>query len=135
MPDKLKLQMAAFAWDPAMDMVFGQVRQFFCPTLSEEPRKEIKIPTEIIPGHHVGSMLIKKKAFSRVGIFGTDFQLVEFIDWHARAIETGLKSLMLPEVVMKRRIHKTNQGLYKREHRGEYVRVLKAILDRRRIVK
>lgn len=135
LPDKLKLQIAAFAGDSTIDMIFGHVRQFACPALSEEARKQIKIPAEIIAGHHAGSMLIKKKAFFQVGFFGTDFQLVEFIDWHARASEAGLKSLMLPDIVMNRRIHKTNQGLYKRKHQGEYARVLKAILDRRRSVK
>ncbi len=73
-----------------------------------------------------------KKAFFKVGLIGTEFQLVEFIDWYARAVEAGLKSLMLPDIVMNRCIHKTNQGVYKREHRGEYARVLKAILDRHR---
>jgi hypothetical protein len=43
-----------------------------------------------------------------------------------------LRYKMLPEVVMKRRIHTTNQGLYKHQHRKEYVSVLKAALDRRR---
>jgi glycosyltransferase involved in cell wall biosynthesis len=135
MPDKLELQMASFAGDQPMDMVFGHVRQFLCPTLTEEARKQIRIPVEIIPGHHAGAMLISKEAFSRVGLFGTEFQLVEFIDWHARAAEAGLKSLMLTDIVMNRRIHKTNQGVYKGEHRGEYARVLKAMLDRRRSVK
>ena len=53
-------------------------------------------------------------------------------DWYARAKELGLKNLMLPDILMLRRIHKGNQGIYKRQYRTAYTRVVKAALDRRR---
>ena len=59
-------------------------------------------------------------------------ELGEFIDWNARARELKLHHLMLKEVVMKRRIHENNQGRYKRAHTKDYLRVLKAALDRRK---
>lgn len=130
--DKLACQMQVFDDDPALDMVFGYVLQFRSPELPDEVKRQIKIPTEIVPGQHVGTMLIKREAFEKVGLFRTDWEIGEFIDWHARAEEMRLKSLMLPKVVMKRRLHKASQGTYKREHQKEYVRVLKAALDRRR---
>ena len=113
-------------------MVFGHVQQFHSPELADEVKQQIKIPAEIVPGQHVGTMLIKRESFQKVGPFRTDWEIGEFIDWYARAEELGLKSLMLPEVVMKRRLHKASQGTYKRQHQKEYVRVLKAALDRRR---
>ena len=58
--------------------------------------------------------------------------MAEFIEWFNRAEDMKLHYKMLPEVVMKRRIHTTNQGLYKRQHMKDYVSVLKAALDRRR---
>jgi hypothetical protein len=39
---------------------------------------------------------------------------------------------MLTDVVMKRRIHKTNMGILHRDQRSGYVHALKAALDRRR---
>lgn len=130
--DKLARQMAEFANDLDLDMVFGHVQQFHSPELGEEIKQQIKIPVEIMPGHHVGTMLIKRAAFMRVGLFKTDLKMGEFIDWHARAVDIGLKSLMLPEVVMKRRIHLNNMGRRERKHQGDYIRLLKASLDRRR---
>ncbi|MCB0209235.1 MAG: glycosyltransferase family 2 protein [Anaerolineae bacterium] len=129
---KLAHQIQALAADPALDMVFGHVQQFHSPELPDEVKQQIKIPAEIVPGQHVGAMLIKRESFQKVGPFRTDWEIGEFIDWYARAEERGLKSLMLPQVVMKRRLHKASQGTYKREHQKEYVRVLKAALDRRR---
>ena len=130
--DKLARQAAAFTKDPTLDVVFGHVQQFYSPELDEETKRRIAIPIETMRGFHAGAMLIKREAFLRVGLFKSDLQLAEFVDWYARAMELGLKSLMLPDMVMKRRIHQTNQGTRHREARGDYVRVLKASLDRRR---
>jgi len=130
--DKLARQCAAFASNPTLDMVFGHVQQFYSPELGEEITRQIKIPIETMRGLHPGAILIKHEAFLRVGFFKTDLQLGEFVDWQARAIEVGLRSLMLPDVVMKRRIHQTNQGTRQRESRRDYLLVLKASLDRRR---
>jgi len=130
--DKLACQMAAFEADPELDVVFGHVRQFHSPELGEAVKQRINIPQEVMPGQHVGAVLIKRESFIRVGNFNTHLEIGEFIDWQARATELGLKSLMLPDIVMMRRLHKTSQGTYKRQHQKEYVRVLKAALDRRR---
>jgi len=130
--DKLTRQMAAFDDDPELAMVFGYVKQFYSPELDERVKKRIGLPVETMPGHHVGTMLIKRDAFLRVGMFETGWQMGEFIDWHARAMELGLKSSMLPEIVMKRRIHMNNMGRRERKHQTDYVRILKVALDRRR---
>jgi glycosyltransferase involved in cell wall biosynthesis len=130
--DKLARQRQAFTTDPDLDIVFGHVQQFHSPELPDAVKQQIKIPAEIMSGQHVGAMLIKREAFLTVGLFRIDWEIGEFIDWYARAEELELKRLMLPDVVMKRRLHKASQGTYKRKHQKEYVRVLKAALDRRR---
>jgi glycosyltransferase involved in cell wall biosynthesis len=130
--DKLELQLAAFAKNPHLDAVFGQVRQFFSPDLDEETRRKTQIPREVMPGYHVGTMLIRREAFFRVGWFETEFRQGEFVSWYLRSLDAGLQIAMLPEVVMERRIHQTNQGRNPEVDRREYARILKASLDRRR---
>ena len=49
-----------------------------------------------------------------------------------RAADLGMRSAMLPDVVMRRRLHTASLGTRKRDSRQDYVRVLKAALDRRR---
>jgi hypothetical protein len=58
--------------------------------------------------------------------------LGEYIDWFHRAGSLGLKHRVLDDMVLKRRIHTSNQGIYKREHVKDYISVLKAALDRKR---
>jgi glycosyltransferase involved in cell wall biosynthesis len=130
--DKLERQLTAFTQNTHLDAVFGQVRQFFSPDLDEETKQKTQIPREVMPGYHVGTMLIRREAFFRVGWFETEFKQGEFISWYLRSLDAGLQIAMLPEIVMERRIHQTNQGRNPEVDRREYARILKASLDRRR---
>jgi GT2 family glycosyltransferase len=80
----------------------------------------------------VSAALLSRRAFERVGPFSTDHSVGEFLDWHLRAREAGLRELMLPDVVARRRVHRDNNSFRLRDRRGEYVEILKASLDRRR---
>ncbi|HEV2713553.1 MAG TPA: hypothetical protein VGU26_10705, partial [Gaiellaceae bacterium] len=55
------------------------------------------------------------------------------VDWYARATEAGLKEYVVPEVVLERRLHAANNGILQLESRPQYLRILKAHLDRRRL--
>lgn len=128
---KLELQVKALEEDSELDIVFGNVEQFVSPELNAEKRSRLREELKKMPGYLVGAMIIKKKSFQQVGLF-KDLELAEFVDWFSRAKDMKLYYKMLPEVVLERRIHKTNQGIYKREYRTDYLRVIKATLDRRR---
>lgn len=129
---KLTRQMAVLDDNPEVDMVFGYARQFASPELDQQSKTKIRSSDEVLPGYFAGTMLIKRDAFYRVGLFETDWRVGEFVDWYLKAMERGLKSFLLPEVVMKRRIHANNMGIRERKHQTDYVRILKAALDRRR---
>lgn len=131
--DKLALQMAAFAENSAdKTMIFGYVRQFFSGDFSEEERAKISLTDEITPAILLGAMLMRRTDFLKIGFFETSWEIGEFIDWYCKALEHGLQSQVLSEVVLHRRVHRTNQGLTKRDFQRDYVRILKASLDRRR---
>jgi len=129
---KLISQMEVFKHNPILDIVFGHVVHFFSHEMDEEARRILKFFNGSMPGYCKGSMIIKRKAFLSVGPFATTWKLGDFFDWYLRAMEKGLKSLILPEVVLRRRIHKDNQGIRERNHQRDYVRILKSALDRRR---
>ena len=76
-------------------------------------------------------MLIRRAAFDRVGPFAV-WRLGEFIDWYARAVDAGLATALLPDVLLRRRIHESNTGVLRHGEREEYARMLKSVLDRRR---
>jgi hypothetical protein len=43
-----------------------------------------------------------------------------------------LKSLMLPDIILKRRIHDDHQSVRNQHAKKDYVRIIKASLDRQR---
>jgi glycosyltransferase involved in cell wall biosynthesis len=132
MTDKIKRQLIAFEADSELDMAFGHTQQFYSPELTPPEKDRLRIPAETLPAYNADTMLIKKKSFQSVGLFKNELRIGEFIDWYARATELNLKSIMLPDVLVKRRIHITNLGISRRDQRSGYVHALKAALDRRR---
>jgi glycosyltransferase involved in cell wall biosynthesis len=124
-PRKLSRQVAVLADRPDLDAVFGHAEHFH----GDDPTA-ITIPAQ--PAYSKGTMLIRRAAFDRVGSFSSEWRLGEFVDWYARAIDAGLSSAMLPDVLLLRRVHADNMGLRQRADQGEYARVIKSMLDRRR---
>lgn len=123
-PGKLARQLAAFQADPSLDMVFGHALQFVMGG-SEA--------TNSVPAYLPSAMLVRRSAFAKVGGFSSDVGVGELIDWYGRAVDLGLRSAMLPDVLIRRRIHATNQGVVKRErYAKDYLRILKQTRDRRR---
>jgi glycosyltransferase involved in cell wall biosynthesis len=131
--EKIDRQLRAFESDPTLEMVFGQALQ-----LQNGPEWEAGVKDKnlavagMVPGMVPGTMLIKRAAFLRVGKFQGDWKVGEFIDWYARAVELHIRSLVLPDLLLWRRIHDSNQGVRERQSVSDYARVLKASLDRRR---
>ncbi len=108
--------------DSGADAVFGRVIEF------GEGR-----PTGAPAVAQLAStMLIRRSVFDRVGTFREDVKVGEFIDWWARAEEANVRAIFIDEVVLHRRIHDTNTGIVQAGARQDYVRVLRAALERRR---
>ncbi|MCA1576927.1 MAG: glycosyltransferase family 2 protein [Acidobacteria bacterium] len=130
---KLARQLAAFENDPALEMVFGQAVQLKNGSEWEAGVKNKNPPAAgMVPGMVAGTMLIKEDAFFRVGDFPGGLKVGEFIDWYARAVELQIRSLVLPDLFLWRRIHDSNTGVRERQSVTDYARVLKAKLDRKR---
>lgn len=124
--NKLTRQLEYFARDATLDMVFGHIQQFQVDDVTHA--LALSPPSE---GYFKGTLLIPRAAFFRVGLFDTQWQIGDFIDWYLRARALRLKSAMLPEVLMQRRIHTQNMGIREREQRGAYLRILKRALEKR----
>ena len=131
-PDKLERQLSLFASDPELDAVFGHVTEFLSPDLDEDARSRLRQPVDDMPWPTPNLMLVKRDAFFRVGLFSTALKVGIGVDWYARAMEAGLKTVVPAIVVLERRLHASNNGIRQSADRPQYLHVLKAALDRRR---
>ena len=132
-PDRLELQWGSLEADPQLDVVFGHAREFVSPELTTEQRGTVRAAAAApAPWVSANLMLVRRASFERVGPFSEELRVGVTVDWCARARDAGLKSAILPQVVLERRIHLTNNGIRERDSKLQYVHVLKAALDRRR---
>ena len=125
---RLGMQLAAMAGDPSVEAVFGHAKQFVSPELPLAEQCTLTPSRSIIPGEITQCMLIRRTAYDRVGPFDSELDQAFFYDWLARAKAAGLRSVMLDDVVLLRRLHRTNYG---RVHAAARDRALLRALRRR----
>jgi glycosyltransferase involved in cell wall biosynthesis len=131
-PEKVAVQAAALAVDAALDAVSGHLVEFHSPDLPDEIRHRLRPPRERMPGHLLQAMLIRREAHFGVGPFETRWTIGQDMSWYLRALDAGLRLKILPDLVLRRRLHASNKGLTQRAHAGQRIEILKAALDRRR---
>jgi glycosyltransferase involved in cell wall biosynthesis len=131
-PEKLALQMAAFDADPSLDLVFGHMQNFISPELNAAEQARIKCNSTALPGLLQGSMLARRCSFERVGPFPEERKMGDFLDWYGRSTLAKMSMKMLPEILVRRRIHLANFQRTHKHLRRENLVVLKKLLDLRR---
>jgi glycosyltransferase involved in cell wall biosynthesis len=132
MPEKTETQLAAFTADPRPDVVLGHVQQFASPDLDPAVAAELRIPEAPQPGLVIGAALAPREVFARVGPWREEVEVSDGLEWFLAARRLGLREVMLPEVVTRRRVHDRNTSRLRRTRRTEWAKVLKRELDERR---
>jgi glycosyltransferase involved in cell wall biosynthesis len=130
--DKTKRQLEAFTVRPDIDVVAGQVEQFISPELPDEISSILHCPSGTMPGLVAGAIMVRRAVFEKVGVFDPSLTVGEFIDWFSRATDAGIGFKVLPDLVLRRRIHRSNAVVENRDSYSDYVRLVKRSLDRRR---
>jgi len=130
LPEKTARQMAVLEGEDAPDLVFCGCRRFHS---RGQGAARVETTIDLLPGLSKTCLLIRRTAFDRVGLFPTDGRSHDFVDWFARATETGLRHRMIETVLAERRVHDRNHGVTNTDRqRRTYFAALKASLDRRR---
>ena len=125
-PDHLAILDGALGKDPTADLAFGRTHEFV------EADHGMSFHPKVKPGLVVGAMLARRAVFERVGPFREDVILGEFIDWGARAREIGVRSTIIDQVVLHRRVHPGNIVQVQRNNSADYMQVVREALERRR---
>ena len=132
LPGKLEKQMAALAGQDGPAMIFGHVEQFVSGDLDAAEAARIRLSMQPLPGLFPSTFLARKDDCDRVGRFDETLRIGEFIEWCSRAGDAGLKTVMVPDLVCRRRLHRSNMGRGGAATHSGYVQMLKKVLDRRR---
>ena len=126
---KLTLQVCALEADPSVDLVFGQ-HQIFVEDGASWFRQDLlgKILTAELPG----SLLIRRTVFERIGQYREDMRRGSDVDWICRAQDAGIKSQLVEEVLLLRRMHQANSSIDEALFTSGLLRVARASVRRKR---
>ena len=135
LPEKSALQMARFQTRPELDYCVGYVQNFWIPELREEAERfrEHRI-SKPLPGYVTSTLMVRRNFFDAVGLFNATMNHADDTDWFLRARERGGVMELLPDVLLYRRLHTSNLSrVGASQSRDQYLDVIKAVLDRRRL--
>ena len=132
-PDKLTRQIECFEARLEIDLCVTHVQNFWIPELKEEAERfrDHRL-TRPVPGYVTQTLLARRILFDRVGPFNTALQVGDAQDWFLRAAEQGASMRLLSDVLVYRRLHRSNFSRHVTVALNDHLQVVKASLDRRR---
>jgi glycosyltransferase involved in cell wall biosynthesis len=138
--EKLQRQIRRFESRPELELSVTYLQNFWVAELkNEETRFKGHRLSEPVPGYVTQTLLARRSAFHRVGLFNESLKVGDPTDWFLRAAEQGLATEMLSDVLVDRRMHESNMSMQAGTRRmtsrmeESMLRVVKASLDRRRL--
>ncbi|HEX6644676.1 MAG TPA: glycosyltransferase family A protein [Gemmatimonadales bacterium] len=132
--EKLDVQLTFLAQRPDLDFCVGHVLNFWVPELAEEAERfRDHRRAQPIPGWTTATLLARRRAFDVVGPMNPDLGHGDAADWYLRAREAGMRGELLPDVLVRRRIHQQNRSrVTATQSRDEFLALLKRNKDRRK---
>lgn len=131
-PDKLKLQIEHLLSHPELGYTLTQQKFFLDPgaTLPSWFRKELF--SLVHPGWVLGTLVVRRTAFEKVGNFATGYSAASDGDWFFRAKAAEIPMEVVPELLLMKRLHGDNDSARAKDILSELRKVVKSSLDRQR---
>jgi glycosyltransferase involved in cell wall biosynthesis len=130
-PVKLSIQIAYLLRHPDIGYVLAKQRLFLEPGTA----KPAWLRRDLLENDHVGylpgTLVTRRSIIEQIGAFDPTYRIGSDTDWLAHARDAGIPMAIIPEVLLLRRIHHSNQSTQTRVIRTELARLLKASIDRR----
>jgi glycosyltransferase involved in cell wall biosynthesis len=137
-PERLARQADALERRPELGFVVCAQENFLTPSMNEPPAwLDPRMLDTAQHGFGTNSLMVRREAFERVGVFDSSKVPIDDTDWFVRALDAGIGYLHLDQVLVRRRIHDSNlTGQVRGTPRGTALmaRVLHDSLKRRRNV-
>ena len=128
---KLKMQLEFLQRHSASQAVIGQMIRFKAAVDAppiQHPTLRFEHP---VPAYTPGALLARRSAFDRVGGFDETLEIGCDSDWFARAIASDLGLVVLPQVVLRKRVHTRNLSLNTKRYRQELLTIARRAVSRR----
>jgi len=108
---KLDIQVAAMQAEPGLLFTVGMVEHFLEPGCVPPEGFRRELLERPYPGLIMETLMARRRAFELVGGFDPSFAVAEDTDWFARAKDAQVPMRVLPQVLVRKRVHGTNASL------------------------
>ena len=105
--NKLNVQVDCLLMHPNIGYILGRQQNF----LELGIDKPFWLRKEHLLNDHVGflpTLMIRRRIFDKVGLFNTDYIISSDVEWFSRVKDACIPMMVVPEIVLFRRIHSTN---------------------------
>ena len=107
-PNKLRVQVDCLAGQPDAVGVVAHVKFFMAPGQATPYGFNPELLDGDYVAHMPGALLARKELFGIVGRFEATWKVASDIDWFARLKDSGRRTVVIPEVLIHKRIHDSN---------------------------
>lgn len=130
-PRKLQIQVEYLLEHPSIMYTISKISNFSEPGLNIDPQTlQSILKNEQI---NLASIVARKKIFDQIGAFNPGYMVGEDFEWITRAKDAGIPMVILPEVLLQRRIHNSNISFTQPQACiASRFRAIKESLDRQR---
>jgi hypothetical protein len=81
-------------------------------------------------GYIVETPVTCKSLFDLIGNFDTWYSVAEDVDWFARAKDQRIPMAIIPEVLVRKRVHASNASLNARDNDRQLLRAMRQSIKR-----
>lgn len=117
-PDALRLRLQRLAAADRPDVVSGAAQNFLSPDLTVDEAARLRFLPQIFQADLLPAMLVRLDAFRRVGPLDEGLRTGSALDWVSRARAVPLRFAAIPELVLHRRLHRSNLGRTQQQSRN-----------------
>ena len=131
-PNKLSVQIGYLLKHPDVGYVIAKMQNFLEPGTQPPPQMTKDLSLTDYAALSFGTLVASKIVFDQVGDLDDRYEQANDVDWFIRAKEAGIHPTILPEILLYRRLHSSNQSCQIPVKTSEFLRVVKSSIDRKR---
>jgi glycosyltransferase involved in cell wall biosynthesis len=109
-PGKLAKQIEMLVRRPDLGFVFAHMEIFLEPGAAWPAWAATTRPNASTPGYTPGTMMTRRELYTTLGGFDTRYRSISDAEWLLRARRAGIEDEVMPDVLLRYRIHHSNQS-------------------------
>ena len=132
LPGKLDVQVEYMVRHPHLLYTVAMVEHFLDAGGDPPPSFRRELLDEPQPGMLMETLVARRRVFDLVGGFDPHYAVSEDTDWFARARDAGIPMAILPQVLLKKRVHGRNATLESNATNKFLLRAMRGSIARKR---